>query len=172
MLKAQDGDPEAYRTLLEAVRRPLKIYFLRRVGGDDARADDLVQETLLAVHAKRAAYDPSYPLSSWMYGIARYKLIDHYRRNRRHMSEPLEAASDVAGDNSEFERATARSDIERLMTDLPDAQASSIRLMKLDGMTASEAGEALGASEASVKVRVHRGLKTLARRAARGWGLR
>ena len=45
-----------------------------------ADAEDLVQETLIAMHSRRATYEPSQPLTAWVYGIARYKLIDEYRR--------------------------------------------------------------------------------------------
>ena len=45
-----------------------------------APAEDLVQETLIAIHSRRATYDPGQPFTAWVYGIARYKLIDEFRR--------------------------------------------------------------------------------------------
>ena len=72
--------PRPIARLLAALGGHLRAYFARRVG--PAAAEDLVQETLIAMHAKRATYDPSQPLTAWVYGIARYKLIDEYRRDK------------------------------------------------------------------------------------------
>ena len=74
MLAGLAGDDSAYRQLLTALSGHLRAYFARRVG--PAQAEDLVQETLIAMHTKRATYAPSQPLTAWIHGIARYKLID------------------------------------------------------------------------------------------------
>jgi RNA polymerase sigma-70 factor (ECF subfamily) len=47
-----------------------------------ADVEDLVQETLLAIHVRRHTYDPDQPFTPWVYAIARYKLIDYLRRTR------------------------------------------------------------------------------------------
>jgi RNA polymerase sigma-70 factor (ECF subfamily) len=59
-------------------------YFIPRVGGRVAVAEDLTQETMLA--AVRSDRGPASPDSvmPWLYGIARHKLMDHYRRQERH----------------------------------------------------------------------------------------
>jgi RNA polymerase sigma-70 factor, ECF subfamily len=46
-----------------------------------------VQEALLAIHTQRHTYDPAEPLTPWVYAIARYKLIDHLRRNRASLAD-------------------------------------------------------------------------------------
>ena len=52
----------------------------RRLVGSREEAEDLVQETLIGIHSRRATYDPNQPFTAWVYGIARYKLIDEFRR--------------------------------------------------------------------------------------------
>ena len=74
MLAALMGDAQAYRRLLEGLTRHLRSYYARRL--DTAAAEDAVQETLIAIHTRRASYDPALPFTAWVYGIARYKLID------------------------------------------------------------------------------------------------
>ena len=54
-----------------------------------------MQETLIAIHARRATYDPALPFTAWVYGIARYKLIDEYRREKRRATVPLDEAGDL-----------------------------------------------------------------------------
>ena len=93
MLDALMGDSAAYRMLLSGLTRHLRSYYARRL--DAAAAEDAVQETLIAIHARRATYDPAQPFTAWVYGIARYKLIDEYRREKRRAAVPLDEAPDL-----------------------------------------------------------------------------
>src|SRR5437016_2634832 len=95
MLAALAGDRVAYRSLLEHLRRRLEIFFGRKLRGMPAEVEDLVQETLLAIHAKRETFDRTQALTPWAYTIARYKLIDHLRRTRGRITIPLENAAEV-----------------------------------------------------------------------------
>ena|SRR5579862_9829145 len=110
MLASLAGDAAAYRTLLESLERALAAFFRRRLAGDGAEAPDLVQETLIAIHTRRGTYDASQSFTAWAYGIARHKLIDHYRRRGRAATVPLDdgmALFVAAGDDSAgAERAT------------------------------------------------------------------
>lgn len=91
MIRSLAGDSGAHRELLGMLGRYLRGYFARRAGAA-AEVEDLVQETLLAVHLKRDSYDRSLPFTPWAYTLARYKLIDHLRRRKRALQVPLEAA--------------------------------------------------------------------------------
>ena len=168
MLASLAGDARAYRVLLDALSAGLRIYYRRRLGGADAgEEEDLVQDTLIAMHTRRATYDPGQPLTPWVYAIARYKLIDHYRRGQHRRTVPLEDAG-VLFAADEFEAALARLDVERLLDALPDGTRSLVRRTKIEGLSNAEAGDAEGLSETAAKVRVHRGLKILAERFGKG----
>jgi len=163
MTRGLDGDASAHRELLSELSRLLRAYFGRRLGGHSADVEDLVQEVLIAIHTRRATYDRGQPFTAWAYAMARYKLVDHYRRQRIRVTAPLDEASDLFVED-DSEAATAGGDLERLLVALPAKQRDAIRHMKLEGLTAAEAGERLGMSESAVKVSVHRGLKALAAR--------
>lgn len=155
MAAAQRGDKAAYRTFLIEGAAMLRGFYRRRLR-DDALAEDLVQETLMAVHAKRATCDPERGVAPWFYAIARYKLVDHWRRSGRASEvdideQPLEA--------TEFSDADI--DIETLLSQLPPAQAQAIRQTKIEGRTGSELAAEEGISESAIKLRVHRGLAQL-----------
>lgn len=165
MIRAQDGDAAAYRALLTAVREALSAYFGRRLS-DDGAAEDLTQETLMAIHAKRATYDPGQPFTAWAYALARYKLIDHYRRARIRRTEPLEGAEALFPVEGGFDAAGARLDVARMMETLPEKQAAAIRMTRIEGLSTTEAARRAGASESAIKVSVHRGLKTLGAKTA------
>jgi RNA polymerase sigma-70 factor (ECF subfamily) len=158
MLAGLAGDAAAYRRLLGALSGHLRSFFARRVG--PSAAEDLVQETLIAIHTKRATYEPSLPLTAWVYGIARYKLIDEYRREKRKPTVPLDEAPELFA-HDEVESAGARRDVEKLLMKLPEAKRALVRAIKLDGLSVAEAAARTGMSESAVKVSVHRSLKSL-----------
>jgi RNA polymerase sigma factor (sigma-70 family) len=164
MLEALKGDARAYSTLMGELSRHLRAYYLRRLGEARDDAEDLVQETLIAMHRRRDSYDPSQPLTAWVYAIARYRLIDHFRRRKVRAAVPLEDAGALFAED-QIEPAMARRDVSRLLDTLPAARAALIRATKIEGMTNAEAGRMAGVSEAAVKVNVHRALKTLAKKA-------
>ncbi len=162
MLKSLDGDAKAYTRLLAELTRHLRAYYSRRLGDAQDDAEDLVQDTLIAMHRRRDSYDPKQPLTAWVYAIARYRLIDHYRRRKVRKAVPLEDAAELfAADD--IEPAMARRDVSKLLDRLPAGRAALIRATKLEGLSNAEAGERVGLSEGAVKVNVHRGLKSLSR---------
>jgi RNA polymerase sigma-70 factor (ECF subfamily) len=158
MLAGLAGDAGAYRRLLAALSGHLRSFFARRVGPN--AAEDLVQETLIAIHTRRETYDPGLPLTAWVYGIARYKLIDEYRREKRRPTVPLDDAPELFA-HDEAESAGARRDVEKLLAKLPAAKRALVRAIKLDGLSVAEAAAKTGLSESAVKVSVHRALKSL-----------
>jgi RNA polymerase sigma-70 factor, ECF subfamily len=158
MMAALAGDQVAYRTLLSELRRHLQGYYLRRLGPD--RAEGVVQEVLIGIHTRRGTYDPSRPFTAWVYGIARYKLVDEYRRARRRVTVPLDEAEELFTAD-EAAAATAQRDVERLLAKLPEAKRRLLRLVKLDGEPVAEVARQTSMSAAAVKVAVHRALKSL-----------
>lgn len=158
MIAGLAGDADAYRRLLKALTGHLRAYYLKRLG--PGAAEDLVQETLIAMHSKRATYDPAYPLTGWVFGIARYKLIDEFRRSRRHAAVPLEAASELFAED-EIEPAVASRDVNKLLERLPPDKRRMVQDIKLDGLAVAEVAARTGMSESAVKVAVHRALKSV-----------
>lgn len=161
MLAALEGDGAAYHRLLKALTPHLRGYFARRLNGA-AEAEDLVQETLIAIHTKRASFDTALPFTVWLHAIARYKLIDHYRKSGIRKTLPLEdAAAALAEDMNEA--AEAARDVGRLLQKLPAAKRDLLTKVKLEGLSTAEAAAATGLSESAVKVGIHRSLKLLSK---------
>jgi len=163
MVAALAGDAGAYDRLLRELTPYLRSYFSRRAQSSlAAHVEDLVQETLLAIHRHRATYDPQRPLTAWTHAIARYKLIDLARRTGRRSSVPIDDVSDfLADERSETSEAMARRDIDVMLSGLPERTRDLIRRVKLDGQSLAQVSSATGLSETAVKVAVHRGVKTL-----------
>lgn len=163
MLAGVAGDAIAHKAFLAAVARHLRAFYRSRMRAAPEDAEDLVQETLIAIHTRRDAYDPAFPVTAWIYAIARYRLIDHWRRNKRRAAHiPIDDAPALfteAGD----EAVDAKRDVMRLLESLPPKQREAIRLVKLEGVSVRDAAARTGLSESDVKVSAHRGLKTLMR---------
>ena len=161
MVRSLAGDSVAYATLLRRLNGHLRAYYLRRLGpGRAADAEDLLQETLIAMHARKSTYDTSRPFTAWVQAIARYKLVDHYRRTKRRAEEPLED-TDLMFSLQEANAAEAQIDIEQLLQRLPEKTRRLIRDVKIEGLSTAEAAVRHNISESAVKVSVHRGLKSL-----------
>jgi RNA polymerase sigma-70 factor (ECF subfamily) len=160
MLAALAGDAKAYHQMLESAAPLLRAYFRRRLNGAEQDVEDLVQETLIAIHGRRETYDASRPFTAWMFALARYKLVDLFRRG--HGDVPLDVLEDVLKGPDFEQAAIARMDVEALLAGLPAKQARAIRETKIEGLSVAEAAAGAGLSIADVKVSVHRGLKQLA----------
>ena len=161
---AQAGDEKAYAQALRLIAQRLRVYFRRRMNNTPEDAEDMVQETLMAVHTRRHTYDAAFPVSAWIMAIAKYKLIDFWRRQSR--KEKLNDAFDdtdlsqqspISADS----QASNLADIHKLLSQLPDKQRQAIELIKLLGLSVSEAAQQTGLSESALKVQVHRGIKQL-----------
>lgn len=167
-LRAQCGDEAAYRLALQRIAARLRAYLRRRMQALPDEVEDLVQDTLLALHLQRGTYDPSLPVSAWVLAIARHKLVDLWRRRGRRddLHDTLEAVDEnelvALADGHDTQR-----DLATLLQALPAAQRDAIVLTKLEGLSVAEASQRTGASVAAIKVQVHRGLKRLAAMAKR-----
>jgi RNA polymerase sigma-70 factor, ECF subfamily len=162
------GDTAAYHGFLHQLSGRLRGFLRKRLMHRPNDVEDLVQETLLAVHLKRHTYDPRQPLTAWVFAIARYKLVDLLRRRnaRDELTDSWDDDTEVFA-SSEAEAADARRDVRELLDRLPDRQRLPIIHMKLEGLSAVETARVTGMSVSAVKVGVHRGLKALAARIRR-----
>jgi RNA polymerase sigma-70 factor (ECF subfamily) len=161
MLAGLGGDEAAHRQLLTEISTHLRAYFRFRLQAYPEDAEDLVQETLIAIHTKRHTYDPAYPVTAWIYAIARYRMIDLYRRRkRRGVQIPID---DVEGlfANADDAAADAKRDVAHLLKHLPEKQRAAITLVKLEGLSVHDAAQRLNLSESDIKISIHRGMKKL-----------
>lgn len=161
MHAALDGDEAAYRTLLAEISRYLRPHFARRLSAAHAsHAEDLVQETLLAVHTRRMTYDRDRPFTAWLHAIAHHKFVDHVRRHAIRPTVPLEDDAPIfASDDSA--NAADRHDVDAVLAEVPARTADLIRQTKLEGASVAEAAARHGITETAAKVSIHRGLKSL-----------
>ena len=80
LLQGMAGDASAYHAFLKELAAHLRAFLRKRLAQRPDDVEDIVQETILAVHNQRHTYDPGLPLTAWAHAIARYKMVDWLRR--------------------------------------------------------------------------------------------
>lgn len=168
MRSALDGDEAAYAEFLrlgaDAIRRVVRH---RLVAASAVAPEDVVQETLLAIHLKRHTWRSTEAILPWVMSIARYKMIDACRRQRVRITVPIEDFADsLAAPETAAEGADTRQ-IERAVDSLSDGQRKVVRAIAIEGRTIRETAAALEMRETAVRVAFHRGLTALAARFGR-----
>ncbi len=165
MCAAQDGDNVAYAALLFEILPVLR----RSVGYKWPNApdvEDVVQEILLSIHTVRHTYDPTRPFMPWLMTIATRRTIDAGRRRTARFAN--ETTVDIMPETFSGDAAKNEQDISddqeairRALAQLPDGQREAVELMKVQGLSLREASAVTGKSVASLKVSVHRALKSM-----------
>ncbi len=166
MLAAIEGDSQAYCRLLISLTPALRGMARRgfeRVGLGNAEIEDVVQETLLAIHLKRGTWDRTRSLGPWVTAIARYKLVDSLRRRGRSTDIQIDDLADTLADGAANE-GSAHHDAEKVLGSLNDRQQEIVRSISIDGKPVRDVAEKLGMTEVAVRVSLHRSLKLLAER--------
>lgn len=164
MARAQDGDRAAYRRLLEDVTPYLRWLVGKRLGSP-ADVEDVVQETLLTVHAIRHTFDPARPFAPWLAAIATRRVADWLRKQYRIAAHQTELVRDhetlPAAETNRHEEHSDGRVLRRAIAGLPPGQRRAVELVKLKEMSLKEAAAVSGVSVAGLKVAVHRAVKNL-----------
>jgi len=159
------GDERAYARFLERVAALVRAYARRRISHGGVDPEDIVQETLLAIHLKRQTWMPEAAVMPWVYAIARFKLIDAFRRRGRHVEIDIDDIAETHGEAA-ADRVIDR-DIDRALDSLAPGQRSVVAAISVEGRSIEETARQFGMNEPAVRVALHRGLAAIAKRFGR-----
>lgn len=166
MRAAIAGDERAYADFLHRVAMLVRGFARRKIVQGGVDPEDVVQETLLAIHVKRHTWRQDAPVLPWVYAIARFKLIDAFRRRGRRIEIDVD---DIAETFAEPEAETvSERDINRALDSLSPAQRSVVSAVSVEGRSIGETAAKFGISETAVRVSLHRGLAAIAKRFGQG----
>lgn len=162
------GDDAAFAELYDLLSPRLFGYLMRQTRSR-ARAEDLLQQTLLQMHNARGRFIPGAEVTPWAFAIARRLLIDSVRRGKREVlgdgRDGAEGSSEgVSTDDAADELVEARELADRLQKELarlPETQRVAFELIKQEGLSVAEAAEVLGTTVTAVKLRAHRAYEAL-----------
>ncbi|MCH8830027.1 MAG: RNA polymerase sigma factor [Planctomycetes bacterium] len=175
MRQVKEGRLDRFDELVRRYRMPLTRVAASKLG-DDARAEDIVQETFLAIYAARETYNPRFAFRTWLWTILLNLCRRAWRRTNRSPREFLHAGFDSQGDSGPPEPFTGETGLSRvlqierkeqlaaLLNTLPETQADAVRLRFFGELKYAEIARTMGSSLIGAKVRVRKGLLTLALR--------
>jgi RNA polymerase sigma-70 factor (ECF subfamily) len=158
------GDAGSYRQLLRELTPVLRAAARRglfRAGMAETDAEDVVQETLLAIHLKRQTWNEEAPIGPWLWAIARHKVIDALRRRGRRIDLPIDDFIEIL-EHGDTEPNMIVADVDRHLEGLPVGQRNVVRAIAIDGDSIDEAASRLSMSKGAIRVALHRGLAALA----------
>jgi RNA polymerase sigma-70 factor (ECF subfamily) len=161
------GDESAFSELYDSLAPRLYGYLLRQTR-NNARAEDLLQQTFLQMHCARGRFIPGADVVPWAFAIARRLLIDGVRRSGREVSlelreeagAPPPVSPGLQQDDLVHSKELAAS-IERELARLPEPYREAFELIKQEGLSLAEAAEVLGTTVSAVKLRAHRTYQAL-----------
>lgn len=165
---ASGGDQQALERLLARVRPMVVQYCRARIGlgmlGTQS-AEDIAQDTLMAVVGALQRWRPEKRVMAFVYGIASNKVVDAYRAAGRDRSVPTEVVPDAPDLDHGPEAAALHSgvvaDLRHLLEQLPEQHREILVLRVALGMSAVETAAAVGSTSGAVRVTQHRALAKL-----------
>jgi RNA polymerase sigma-70 factor (ECF subfamily) len=166
MRAALGGDQAVYERLLRDLAAALGPRIRQRchhLGVAPAESEDILQETLLAVHLKRHTWKTDQPIGPWLRAIAHNKLIDAMRRRGRRVHLPIEDFADILP--AEPERpGTDSQEVTKHLAQLPERQQAVLQAIAVDGASIGETAQRMKMTPGAVRVALHRGFASLAAR--------
>jgi len=166
MLAERNGDKAAYKLLLADLSVYLRGLARRSAsasGLSQSDVEDIVQETLLAIHLKRHTWKEGERFGPWVRAITRYKLIDAVRRRGNRLHLPIDDYTEVIPSEEQDQQLPVR-DIIRMASTLPEKQKTVVMCLFVDGHSTAETASRLDMTEGAVRVTLHRALGALAKR--------
>jgi RNA polymerase sigma-70 factor, ECF subfamily len=160
------GDERAYAAFLRRAADLVRGFARRRIVDGSLDPEDVVQETLLAVHMKRHTWLSDAPVGPWLFAIARHKLIDAFRRRGGRVEIEIGEIEELVAQPEE-ETVSSR-DVGRVLQSLAPGQRAVVASISVEGRSIAETASALGMNETAVRVALHRGLAAIRKRFGQG----
>ncbi|HFE38440.1 MAG TPA: RNA polymerase sigma factor [Gammaproteobacteria bacterium] len=162
--RAVKGDDPAFTAIMRKYKSPLYRFAYRHMGDADD-AEDIVQDTFIALHRNLPRFNPKFKFSSWVFQIAMNKCRDLGRKRKtrafmQRITPAMEAKITQMQTDENPERAIDSKReleaIEHAITQLPDTLRAPLILCTLENMSQKQAAEILKISPKAVETRIYR----------------
>lgn len=162
--RARRGDEHAFELIVRQYETPLYNYVLRVLCGDRALAEDMCQEVFMRVYQALPGFDHRCQFSTWLFQVAKHRVVDELRARERRGRAPLELDAVVA----HVQLAVAPTE----SVDSMDAVWKAIGHLNLDlkmalllrdvvGLSYAEIADALETTLTTVKWRIYKARETV-----------
>lgn len=158
--RCRQGDLGAFEELYRQHSGRLFSLAVRMLG-NQADAEDQLQEIFLSAHRKLESFRGEAALGTWLYRLAMNQLLDYVRSRAARTGQLTDGLDDAtlladAGGHRLAERAIDRIDLERALAELPDGCRAAFLLHDVEGLEHKEVSEVLGIAEGTSKSQVHK----------------
>lgn len=140
-------------TATAAAYRDALVRFVAGRVRDPAAAEDIVHDVLVRALERASQLRDETKLASWLYGMTRNAIADHYRGHRPAEELPLEMAAETPAPAVLTELARC---LTPLIAQLPESYRTAVELSEIEGLTQQETAARLGISLSGAKSRVQR----------------
>jgi RNA polymerase sigma-70 factor, ECF subfamily len=155
--QSQNGNKNSYKIFLTEIQPFIKAVIYNKIK-NHSLIDDILQETLIAIHKSLHTYDYNRSAKSWISVIAKNKALDYIKSNQHKLSQGEELSSINLQEQPEN---YTKYDLDNAMSKISDKQKKIIHKMKFEGKTVKETALEVKMSESAVKTSAHRAYKIL-----------
>lgn len=157
------GDRDALAALYDRYQAPL-FYYLARLAGDRSQAEEILQDTLVAVWKSAASFEGRSTAQTWLLGIARRQAHNALRRRTLPRADVAEleflAAPDPVPEDAALASAT-RTELVAAMARLASAHREVLVLAFVNGLSYAEMARVVGVPEGTIKSRLSNAKRAL-----------
>lgn len=162
--QAQAGNTDAFGILYDHYLAPIYRFVFLKIS-DKSETEDLVHEIFLSAWKNICNFSPQgFPFSSWLYQIARNKVIDHYRTKKTHLTletlaeEKFKTTDAIA---HQIDTDTELREIKNAMQQLNEDQQNILLLRFVEDLSYQEIAALLNKNEGAIRLIQHRALRNL-----------
>lgn len=158
MMNYGAGDAAAFDVLYQRYKAPLYRFVLRQ--SSQQAVDELFQDIWLKVINARHTYQTKASFKTWLYHLARNRVIDLYRRNSirpvdNNVAELETVSSDsIASPDKQLQTQTQRDALLEAISELPSEQKEAFLLREEGGLSIEQIAETCGTNSETAKSRL------------------
>ena len=151
--QTQNGDRDAFEHLVEPYVKALFNYVMFRVN-NVSDANDIIQETMFSIWQSIGSYEHGASFKTWAFSIARRRLADFYRKNKKHNSLPLTDFENIFPEKDPHNESIDRMDIDKALSHLNNNENELVYLIFQAGLSYQEISVVMGIPVGTVKSRM------------------
>ena len=163
------GDIESFRFIVERYERPI-VRMIRNITNNRESCEDIAQDVFFTAYRKLASFDPARSnFSTWLFTIARNKSINALRKKRPLSMSELPQNSDTHNPSDELAEREFFDKLDAGLETLPSAQKRAFALAEFEELSYEEIAQIEGVRTGTIKSRINRAKKKLAKALKEIW---
>ncbi|MGN6380423.1 MAG: RNA polymerase sigma factor [Gaiellales bacterium] len=161
--RARRGDERAFALIVRQYETPLYNYVLRVLCGDRALAEDMCQEVFMRVYQALPSFDHRCQFSTWLFQVAKHRVVDELRARERRGKAPLEldAVPQLHMAVAPTESVESMDAVWRAIGHLNLDLKMALLLRDVVGLSYAEIADALETTLTTVKWRIYKARETV-----------